>query len=125
MATPTTARRRPEGIMAEITPIRTGAEASLFELFPAVKARLPGVAAQREEAFESFAKAGLPHRRVEAYKYTDLRTLMRDIAPLATEPNQAAIASASTAADPLAGVEAARIVIVDGHVAPALSDFGA
>ena len=111
--------------MAEITPIRTGAETSLIELFPAVKASLPGVAAQREEAFESFAKAGLPHRRVEAYKYTDLRTLMRDVAPLATAPNEAAISAASTAPDPLAGVDAVRIVIVDGHVASSLSDFGA
>ncbi|MGL4443718.1 MAG: SufB/SufD family protein, partial [Alsobacter sp.] len=72
--------------MAEITPIRTPAETALVELFPTVRASLPGdagIAGRRDAAFEAFRAQGLPHRRVEAYKYTDLRTLLRETAPLA------------------------------------------
>ena len=67
--------------MADITPMRTPAETTLVELFPAVRASLPGnaaVAGQRDAAFAAFRAQGLPHRRVEAYKYTDLRTLLRN-----------------------------------------------
>ena len=36
--------------------------------------------ARRDAAFSLFERFGLPHRRVEAWKYTDLRTLMRSVA---------------------------------------------
>ena len=41
------------------------------------------VAALRDDAFKRFDARGLPHRRVEEWKYTDLRALMRDAKPLA------------------------------------------
>ncbi len=74
---------------AEIRPIKTAAETALAAAFVAEKARLPGPAALRESAFKRFETAGLPHRRVEEWKYTDLRALMRDAKPLALPPDAA------------------------------------
>ena len=45
----------------------------------------------------AFRRAGLPHRRVEEWKYTDLRALMRDAKPLAGPPDAAAKARAKDA----------------------------
>ena len=55
--------------------------------FEAVKAALPGDASRACATPPSslFAERGLPHRRVEEWKYTDLRALMREAAPLADE----------------------------------------
>ncbi|MCZ8104172.1 MAG: Fe-S cluster assembly protein SufD [Burkholderiales bacterium] len=110
--------------MAEITPIRTPAETALVELFPTVRASLPGdagIAGRRDAAFEAFRAQGLPHRRVEAYKYTDLRTLLRETAPLAPAPDAADIQAAGATADVFAGVDAVRVTLVDGHLVPSLS----
>ena len=81
------------GVNAEVAPIKTAAETALAQNFAQARGRLPGddaVAAQREAAFDVFAKEGLPHRRVEEWKYTDLRALMRDAKPLAGPPGSAA-----------------------------------
>jgi Fe-S cluster assembly protein SufD len=113
--------------MAEVTPIRTAAEAALLELFPAVKARLPGgarAAGEREKAIAAFGETGLPHRRVEAWKYTDLRALLREAAPLAPAPGPAEKAAAQKLSSPVARIEAIRLVLVDGAFAPELSDVG-
>ena len=91
-------------------------------------ARLPGagaVAALREEAFARFETDGLPHRRIEEWKYTDLRALMREAQPLAAPPDAAAKARAQRAGATLASIEARRIVFVDGAFAPELSDLAA
>ncbi|MHB2165868.1 Fe-S cluster assembly protein SufD [Alsobacter sp. R-9] len=112
--------------MADVTPMRTPAEATLVEQFPAVKSTLPGdprVAGDREAAFEAFRAHGLPHRRVEAYKYTDLRTLLREAAPIAPAPDASALQAAAAVNDMLAGVDAVRLTLVDGHFAPTLSDL--
>ena len=85
---------------------------------------MPGagaVAAMREAAFKVFEARGLPHRRVEEWKYTDLRALMRDAKPLAAPPDAQAKARAKDAgASWLANVGARRIVFVDGVFAPEL-----
>jgi Fe-S cluster assembly protein SufD len=110
--------------MAEITPIRTPAETALVELFPTVRASLPGgagVAGRRDAAFETFLAQGLPHRRVEAYKYTDLRAMLRDAAPLAPAPDAEDLQAAAATADVFAGVDAVRVTLVDGHLVPSLS----
>ncbi|MEM8617293.1 MAG: SufD family Fe-S cluster assembly protein [Pseudomonadota bacterium] len=44
---------------------------------------------QRERVFEAFAKTGLPHRRMEAWKWTDLRAALR-VVEAADKPAQAA-----------------------------------
>ena len=77
---------------AEVRPIKTAAETALAANFAAGEARPAGrgaVAALREDAFERFETQGLPHRRVEEWKYTDLRALMRDAKPLAGVPDAA------------------------------------
>lgn len=77
----------------------------------------------RATAFDAFMEQGLPHRRVEAWKYTDLRALMRDVpapaAPASPRDTRAALAGA----DVFAAMDRARIVFVNGHFVPALSDM--
>ena len=107
---------------AEIIPARTPAEVFLASLFERSKATLPGnakVAKWREDTFQRFYAAGLPHRRIEAWHYTDLRTLIRDALPVATPPDETAIAALreTFAAD----APAPRLVLVDGFFVPELS----
>jgi Fe-S cluster assembly protein SufD len=111
---------------AEIRPIKTAAETALAASFAAAKRALPGagaVATLREDAFRRFESDGLPHRRVEEWKYTDLRALMRDAKPLAGMPDAAAKTRAGHAIAALAAIEARRIVFVDGAFVPELSDL--
>jgi Fe-S cluster assembly protein SufD len=117
---------------AEVRPIKeagtikTRAETALAANFAAVRRALPGagaIAALREDAFKRFENEGLPHRRVEEWKYTDLRALMRDAKPLAGVPDAAAKARAKTAGGMLASIEARRIVFVDGAFVPEFSDL--
>jgi Fe-S cluster assembly protein SufD len=108
---------------AEVRPIKTAAETALAVAFAAEKVRLPGSAAAREAAFKRFETAGLPHRRVEEWKYTDLRALMRDAKPLAPPPDAAARARAKDAGAALASIEGRRIVLVDGVFVSELSDL--
>jgi Fe-S cluster assembly protein SufD len=97
---------------ATVTPIKTAAETALVQHFEASKAALPGPVAARDAAFAHAAAKGLPHRRVEAWKYTDLRALMREAAPLAAKPTDA-VAKAALA-KPFA-VQGCEISFVDGH----------
>ncbi len=108
---------------AEIRPIKTAAETALSVAFATTKGKLPGVASARETAFKRFEAGGLPHRRVEEWKYTDLRALMREVKPLAVPPSAAAKARAKDAGAAFAAVEGRRIVLVDGTLLPELSDL--
>ncbi|MFZ3311625.1 MAG: Fe-S cluster assembly protein SufD [Xanthobacteraceae bacterium] len=110
---------------AEVATIKTAAETALARAFAEARARLPGddaVAARRDAAFDVFAKDGLPHRRVEEWKYTDLRALMRDAKPLAAPPDAAAKARAKAAGTLIGDVETRRLVFVDGAFVAELSD---
>ena len=81
----------------------TAAELQLTERF----AGLPENP-QRTRNFEAFAKTGLPHRRVEAWKYSDLRKALKE---LPTELSADAPASA------FAGLEGvSEIHLTDGQV---------
>jgi len=108
--------------MAEVA-VKSAAEQQLALGWQDAKGRLPGAMPLRQAAFERFATAGLPHRRVEEWKYTDLRTLMRDAKPLAGAPDTAARELARHAGASLASIEARRIVLVDGAFMPDLSDL--
>jgi Fe-S cluster assembly protein SufD len=111
---------------ADVRPIRTAAEQALAAHFETAKSRLPGgaeVAKLREQAFAGFAETGLPTRRIEEWKYTDLRALLRDAPPLASPPGAATIAKARKA-DPFPGVGLSRVVLVNGAFVPELSDLG-
>lgn len=112
--------------MADVTAMKTPAEQALSAAYSAARGTLPGkgaVATLREQAFERFEQRGLPHRRVEEWKYTDLRALMREMAPLAAPPDAAAKAKAKEAGKLIVGVDCRRIVFVDGAFAPELSDL--
>ncbi|MGB9367534.1 MAG: Fe-S cluster assembly protein SufD [Xanthobacteraceae bacterium] len=111
--------------MAEVTLIKNPAEQQLAAEWAAAKARLPGAAPLRAAAFEQFARAGLPHRRVEEWKYTDLRALMREAKPLAAPPDTAAKGRAKDAGAIMSDIDARRLTFVDGAFAPELSDVAA
>src|SRR5438270_10028570 len=98
---------------AEIRQIRTAAESALAAHFDAAKGSLPGtvaVAALRENAFHRFESDGLPSRRVEEWKYTDLRALMREARPLARPPAPVADLRRKDKRTVLESIEARRIV---------------
>ena len=111
---------------AEVAVIKTAAETALAQTFAQARDRLPGdeaIMAQRNAAFDLFAKQGLPHRRIEEWKYTDLRALMRDAKPLASPPDASAKARAKDAGRFLGDLDARRLVFVDGAFVPELSDL--
>jgi Fe-S cluster assembly protein SufD len=99
---------------------------ALGELFAVARAGLPGagkVAEARQRAFEAYERGGLPHRRVEDWKYTDLRVLMREVLPLAAAPDAVALTRAAAALKLHAIDGVRRLVLVDGVFAPKLSDL--
>jgi Fe-S cluster assembly protein SufD len=108
--------------MAEVTLIKNAAEQQLATEWAAAKARLPGAAPLREAAFQRFAQVGLPTRRVEEWKYTDLRALMRDAKPLVARPDAKVFEGLKDAGAGLGDLEARRIVIADGYLAPDWTD---
>jgi Fe-S cluster assembly protein SufD len=113
-------------VNAEVTVVKTAAEAALAQTFAQARGRLPGddaIAARREAAFDVFAKQGLPHRRIEEWKYTDLRALMREAKPLANPPDSAAKARARDAGRMVSDLDARRLVFVDGAFVAELSDL--
>lgn len=107
--------------MAIVTPLKTAAEQMLVQQFADAKAELPGgpaVRKLREDAFAGFEAKGLPHRRLESWRYTDLRSLMREARPLADGAAVTAEVEARLKALGLAGI---RLVLVDGAFSPAHS----
>ncbi|KAA0073233.1 Fe-S cluster assembly protein SufD [Tardiphaga sp. P9-11] len=105
---------------------KTTTGAVLDGTFAAARGRLPGVgtvAETRQQAFDDFARTGLPTRRIEEWKYTDLRNLLRDVAPLAPTPDQAALAQAAKMVETLGTGDTQKLVIVDGVFAAGLSDL--
>jgi Fe-S cluster assembly protein SufD len=101
----------------------TDAETALAQLFAArpVEARAT-IAGLRAAAFETFSTKGLPGRQDEAWKYTDLRSVLRDIKPLASPADPATRESARTAGL-LKGLASRRLVFAGGCFAPELSDL--
>ncbi|MBX3536214.1 MAG: Fe-S cluster assembly protein SufD [Chelatococcus sp.] len=105
--------------MSVITPIRTPAEAGLIDLYKVVRNTLPGTHTtleHRDEAFALIEAAGLPHRRVEEWKYTDLRSLVQEAPPLAARPQLAETDPAIAGSKAFAAVSGARITFVNGHL---------
>lgn len=99
---------------------KTRAETELEAAFARVGAGLLGRG--RDAAFRRFEAQGLPHRRIEAYHYTDLRTLLTTAPEPAARPSLTE-ATAAVGADVLGGIDAARVVLVDGWFSPKLSDL--
>ena len=104
---------------------KTETERAVTSVFAVARERLPGsgkVAEARRQAFEDFERAGLPNRRIEEWKYTDLRALMREVLPLAPAPDADAIKRARAALAAVAVKGATKLVLVDGVFASELSD---
>jgi Fe-S cluster assembly protein SufD len=100
---------------------------ALSDAFAVARGRLPGtgeVAIARQQALEVYERAGLPHRRIEEWKYTDLRALMREVLPLAAAPDAAALKRADVALRLHAIENVRRLVLVDGIFLPKLSQTG-
>jgi Fe-S cluster assembly protein SufD len=114
---------------ADIRQMKTAAELGLAQAFEAAREKLPGgagIAARRSAAFRAFEDRGLPHRRVEEWKYTDLRALMRDAKPLAPVPDAQVLDRAGRGGGlVLPATEARRLTFVNGVLAPKLSDLAA
>jgi Fe-S cluster assembly protein SufD len=107
--------------MSIVTPLKTAAEQVLSAQFAAAKAELPGgpaVRKLREDAFAGFEAKGLPHRRLESWRYTDLRSLLREAKPLAGSPAITPEIAARLDALALDGI---RLVLVDGAFVADLS----
>lgn len=112
-------------------------ETAFAAAFAAMRPHLPGVgdgslADIRDAAMARFEALGLPHRRIEAWHYTDLRRLLGE--GCAPEPGTDAAdlyAADLYAADwggvaghaAFAGLKPARLVFVAGRFQPALSDL--
>jgi Fe-S cluster assembly protein SufD len=110
---------------AEPRTLRTKAEEAIAAEYASARDRLPGgepTRQRRDAAFSLFERFGLPHRRVEAWKYTDLRALTRTVAPLARPPAADVLATIAEG-DPIAGLDRAQIVVVNGVYEPELSDL--
>lgn len=106
--------------------LRTPAETELIDRFGAVKDALPGtdsVQARRAQAFSIFERKGLPHRRVEEWRYSDLRAYLKKTVALADRPSTAKSTSAfDTANHTFAEVDRFKLVFVDGFFDPDRSD---
>jgi Fe-S cluster assembly protein SufD len=108
---------------ADVRTIKTAAEQGLAAAYAAARDKLPGkVTALRDDAFKRFDARGLPHRRVEEWKYTDLRALMRDAKPLAGPAGAKPKGGIPTI---LTGVDADTIAVVNGRYEPSWSDNNA
>lgn len=94
---------------APVINLKTAAETELARHFAAAPL---GAETLRRDAFARFEAAGLPHRRIEAWHYTDLRAMMRTARPLAAAP------SAEAAARPARALidGAAAFAFVDGYL---------
>ncbi len=108
---------------------KTPAEIAIAEEFDRIGGKLPGgraVSAARRAAMASFRENGLPHRRIEEWKYTDLRNVLKESLPLAVADNATiTVDDLKAAMGPLAAVDAHRFVLVNGQHRPELSEIGA
>src|SRR6476469_4085606 len=109
---------------------QTRAEQAFVDLFNAAEQGLPGagnpwVADLRAKAIDAYAALGLPHRRVEAWKYTDLRSRLTEALPLARATGVAVTEAELEKAlgAEIAGILAYRLVIVEGELRAELSDL--
>jgi Fe-S cluster assembly protein SufD len=101
-----------------VTVMKTRAEQALSEAYAAVADELPGgesVRDVRERAIGRFEALGLPQRRIEAWKYTDLRAALKEaLPPQIGDDTPVTPADVAAALGPLADIAADRAVFVDG-----------
>ena len=115
---------------AAVNLLTTKAEIGFANHYERIKGSLPGadtdwVPQLRAEAFRAFAAAGLPHRRVEEFKYTDLRARLDDAYAPASALAEALSRDdvAATLGPGLATLDCYKVVFIDGRLCPDLSDL--
>src|SRR6188472_4692222 len=109
---------------------RTKGEQGYLDMFEAAADALPGaresfVSGLRRKAIEAYGRLGLPHRRIEAWKYTDLRSRLTDAYPLLS-PTGVALGEAELSkaiGSDFAALPAYRLVVVEGDLRGDLSDL--
>ena len=79
----------------QISSTLTAAEKALVDQFDQISGTLPGSGQAwsdevRRHALQAFEKTGLPHRRLEQWKYTDLRNMLGEM-PAPADAGQAAV----------------------------------
>ncbi|MEM7747276.1 MAG: Fe-S cluster assembly protein SufD [Pseudomonadota bacterium] len=115
--------------MTNISIVRTKAEEGFAAAFAEVADKLPGGAAvqsTRTAAIESFQQKGLPHRRIEEWKYTDLRSAISDAAAPGSPSQSGDVddTALDAALGSLAAIESDRMIFVDGVYQPGHSSVG-
>jgi Fe-S cluster assembly protein SufD len=100
----------------------TRAEQDFLREFALLLEKAPGQAGDRQSAFDRFARAGLPSRRVEAWHYTDLRAKLRRAQPLAEPPDEVSRHFARAELEKVATPGALKLVLIDGFFSADLSD---
>jgi Fe-S cluster assembly protein SufD len=107
---------------------KTKAEQALSQSFEAVASKLPGsraIAEARKAAIGAFAALGLPHRRIEEWKYTDLRSALKAaLPPAVSEDGKATAQDIDSALEGLAALDGYRLVFLNGVHRPDLSTMG-
>jgi len=109
--------------MAVVTPLKSAAEQELARQYAGARPDLPGsaaVRAQRDAAFAGFEAKGLPHRRLESWRYTDLRAILREARPLARPGLRPRAVTDRLALQTIPGT---RLVMIDGIFSAADSDL--
>lgn len=108
---------------------KTKAEEAIRSYFDDAARDLPGadaVGRARQAAIAAFNGRGLPHRRIEAWKYTDLRSALKTaFRPATARSTSASWQAVEVALGELAALDAVRLVLVDGVFVDELSALDA
>lgn len=75
----------------------------------------------RNESLKAFSRAGFPHKKIEDWKYTDVGGI--ESAAFETAETAGEVTPQDLAPYLPEGLDSHRLVVVDGHVSPALSDL--
>ena len=109
-----------------IAVVKTKTEQAFAEQAERVLDVLPGVPAVREvrkAAVAKFVELGLPHKRIEEWKYTDLRGALKEALPVIVDDEQVLTRNDVDAAlGALVQIDATRLVFVNGFYSVNLSD---
>jgi Fe-S cluster assembly protein SufD len=99
-----------------LTIVKTPSEEALGALLDGAQAKLPGkdFSSQRADAVAKFRQDGLPNRRVEEWKYSDLKRVMPADLSLAGDASADDVAKQMAVVPRLRGIECDRLVLVNG-----------
>jgi len=119
--------RREAGVMNTKPKIfRTQAEQDLIRQFDQrFLTGNEGLSSLRRDAFADLREAGLPHRRVEDYRYTDLKAAFATIPDIAARPDLQAARTALADVGVWGDLDRHQIVFADGYYFPELSSADA